>query len=245
MGSWIPHKAKDTWRAVLKLMGDDLTLFKSISAITIPGNILRLGNSDHDRLRHPANDRRTKIRVERMRTSEANLDRLWEAVDRHLERSTITLPYLLQLLNSNRKLHRTSEYVAYQEDSQALPPPLMESLSKYYWKFQSSTESTINHALSAAPKPKVKTRPQAQVSQSAIGAVSTAIENLAIISVAADPREKVPIPVKTKSMKVFETLFYVGTANRARKHVDWKDFRVAMQAIGFASEKRFGSAWHF
>jgi hypothetical protein len=157
-------KLKTHGGAVLKLMGDDLTLFKSISAITIPGNILRLGNSDHDRLRYPANDRRTKIRVERIRTSEANLDRLWEAVDRHLERSTITLPYLRQLLNSNRKLHRTSEYVAYQEDSQALPPPLMESLSEYYWKFQSSTESTINHALSAAPKPKVKTRPQAQVS---------------------------------------------------------------------------------
>jgi hypothetical protein len=97
--------------------------------------------------------------------------------------------------------------VAYQEDSQALPLPLMEPLSDYYWKLQFSTESTINHALSAAPKAKVKTCPKAQVPQSAIGAVSTAIGNFAISSVAAYSGEKVSIPVKTKSMEVFETLF--------------------------------------
>ena len=92
----------------------------------------------------------------------------------------------------------------------------------------------------AVPKTKVKTK---GVNSSPVGPDEQhePVSNATTNSISCQPH----FIVNMRMFKTFSTLFYQPSLHTQPGEVPWTDFLYAMNGIGFASRKLYGSVWQF
>ncbi|KAI1175015.1 hypothetical protein F4777DRAFT_350858 [Nemania sp. FL0916] len=208
-------------------------------------HIAKLGNPVNQKFVYPIEKRRTKQNVESLRRAEQNLDDFWAAVDRliHVKCGHLSNSAQQRLLSQPRTIRRTPEWVepapsATKSGKEAVMDPdveqLYKPLSTIYIGESAGTSSTTTPS---APKQKTKTKP------TTIGS-----DVKAAAPAPAEVIEPAPlsIPVDSRALKVFRTLFYNPAASSSPGEVAWTDFLHAMTSTGlFSAEKLYGSSWQF
>lgn len=136
-----------------------------------------------------------------------------------------------------RILQRTPDYIESSKPQPDINADAFKPLSEIYFDLQRRTESTQTPGESLrTAKSKPKTRGVALAPTEPVdNAQREAIE-----------REPAPIfEVDQKSLKVFKTLFYTPSLSGTPGDVSWTDFLHALNYVGLAPEKLYGSVWQY
>ncbi|KAJ8131905.1 hypothetical protein O1611_g1719 [Lasiodiplodia mahajangana] len=202
--------------------------------------IAKLGNPCNQKFTYPFEKGRTKQNVEALRRAEQNLDAFWAAVDRimYVRCGRLSNSALQRALDQPRIIRRTPEWVepassALKSGKEAVEQ-LYRPLSTIYIGEPAATNDPTTPSM---PKQKTKTK-------SIIPGTNP--------PVAASPSSEttaptlVSIPVDSRALKVFRTLFFNPAVTSSPGEVSWTDFLHAMTSTGlFAAEKLYGSCWQF
>ncbi|KAG6356098.1 hypothetical protein INS49_015483 [Diaporthe citri] len=206
---------------------------------------LRTGDISGGRLAYPIDKRRTRENVRVLRQSEASLDTFWAFVDRlyHYAAGTPNDSAVSRMLSQKRTMQRTPEWVE----------PIKEPKKA---ETSSATDQDVKalhkplSALSFGPTPSKSDVANENLTKTKVKTKGTA--NAPPAAAADDPPEdptasdsQPTIPVDTRALKVFRTIFHNPSSATAQGEIPWQDFLHAMASIGFAAEKLYGSAWQF
>jgi hypothetical protein len=205
----------------------------------------RLGDISGGRFAYPIDKRRTKENVETLRQSETNLDAFWSCIDElvHTKANGLKGTAIRRLLSQPRIIQRTPEWVETIKEPKTKVVPITDQdvealyrpLSALYFGLAPSKPDGPDVTLA---KPKMKTRGTARPPPT----TATAHNPL------EDPNPSHPqptIPVDTRALKVFRTLFFNPSPTATPGEVSWKDFLHALTSTGFAAEKLYSSVWQF
>ena len=186
---------------------------------------------------YPVDERSTRVNVDKMRSAEAALDKLWGAANAHWLRIAGCTPIgLIEKMIGKRVLYRTPPWTK--------PPKIpnsINSLSKGTtpvlpfsgYIHDTSKEITGSFRKSfVATKAKEKTHEAAEVSPERATTVPTESPHTAYT-------------IDKSSFRVFRNMFRSPDSPDQLGQVIWTDFLHAMVSIGFAAEKLQGSVWHF
>lgn len=182
---------------------------------------------------------RTKENVEHLRRAEANLDALWNSIDGLLGigagDETDTAGY--RFLYRPRTLRRTPPW--------SVETDVVEKQEVKLVKVKRPIEESMARLLSEpagegkreSPKAKkVKTRGTAAEQRTEGSASESEVEEELIGTICE---------VDARSLKVFQTIFFVPNVSATPGEIPWTDFCYAMTHVGFTVEKGYGSAWNF
>lgn len=186
---------------------------------------------------YPVDERSTRVNVDKMRSAEAALDKLWDAANAHWLRMAGCTPIgLIKKIIGKRVLYRTPPWT-----KPTKIPKTIDSLSKGTmpvlpfsgYIHDTSKEITGSFRKSfVATKAKEKTHEAAEVSPERATTVPTESPHTAYT-------------IDKRSFRVFRNMFRSPDSPDQLGQVIWTDFLHAMVSIGFAAEKLQGSAWHF
>jgi hypothetical protein len=103
------------------------------------------------------------------------------------------------------------------------------------------SQNQRKHALDfiSPAQPKIKTRGVEQATDPIIREIAALHVSQEIL----DGEDKYEVDQKT--FKVFSTLFFNPTRGQQPGQIPWIQFLRAMQSVGFAPEKLYGSVWQF
>ncbi|KAM0722157.1 hypothetical protein Q7P37_001598 [Cladosporium fusiforme] len=206
-----------------------------------PGPICQHFTPLSAKLFYPVGKSMTKSNVGAMRKAENGLDSFWRVFDQTAQ-PALKGTSVGSMLAEPRLLHRTPAWV---EPANVVPQPKgprpqfsLRSLSE----LQARTEKTL---LNVPPRPMVKSKKKTRgvplpKDQEPTG--NTEAEN---IPQSESQISRPQFKVDKHALKVFDAIFFKQTTAARPGEIAWKDFLHAMEAIGFASQKLMGSAWHF
>jgi hypothetical protein len=199
--------------------------------------LCKLGSPRDGKFNYPVNERRTRANVGKMRSAEAALDKFWDVANAHwLREAGCTPGGLIKHIIGERVLHRTQAWVE--------PPKTTRDINSSFegtaailpfsgHLHDASKDVTGSfQKLSVAIRPKEKTHGDAEVK---VEPVATTLADISPTAYTVDKR----------SFKVFRNLFHSPDSPDQPGQVVWTDFLHAMVSVGFATEKLWGSAWHF
>ncbi|KAJ5972991.1 uncharacterized protein N7479_002909 [Penicillium vulpinum] len=204
-----------------------------------------LGDPSDHKFRYPIDKRRTRETTAILQASEHALDEFWHKVDKVTLGEKDLLPeVLIKFLKSNRVLHRTPNWVepSKSHSNSSQQPNLKDDtrpLSETYYELQQHTEQTISPSKQLAKKSKPKTRGASKTSS----ASPYNPPDLSGLSLEAEA--KPTFHVNKRALKVFRTLLSQPSRTAQPGEVPWIEFLHAMESLGFASEKLYGSVWQF
>lgn len=208
-----------------------------------------LADPSGGRFQYPLGKRQNKANIDTLRTSEANLDAFWSAVDDMLQKAGgLDGTAYKQVLSQPRYFQRTPEWVepaARKEEEpnqnhqksngsfEYVPP------SSRFFQETGSVSSTRAEALaSGSSKTKVKRR-------GIPGAEATSENDTELPPPGGFVDLQPTFKVDARALKVFRTVFFDPAANTTAGEVAWRDFLHAMDSTGFTAQKLYGSVWHF
>ncbi|KAL2822761.1 hypothetical protein BDW59DRAFT_149106 [Aspergillus cavernicola] len=223
----------EPWGRVRPAMGD-----------THMNRVAMLGEPSGGKFNYPFEKRRTQKNVETLRSAEANLDKLWTAIDQIILAKAGDLPgsAVKNLLSQLRILHRTKEWVE-PAPAPAKPKPAATATTDLDIYSFFSPISQIYSGSSALKldtpqlKSKVKTRGTPQpppITEPPAEPPNTTI-----------PDHQPTFPVNSRALKVFRTLFFNPDVTSTPGEIPWTDFLHAMTSVGFEVMKLYGSVWQF
>jgi hypothetical protein len=205
--------------------------------------LCKLGSTRDGKFEYPADKRRTRVNVDKMRAAETALDKFWDAANSHWLRVARCTPgALIESIVGERTLYRTPVW----EEPKQLEEPAnnLSSLSRPVgavpdYVHDKTKEFTGSFTKPAVPvKTKKKTRGPAPA--------------LLVEPEPVDPAARLPpqhspptYKVDKRSLKVFRSLFHSPDSPDQPGEVVWSDFLHAMVTVGFSAEKLQGSAWCF
>ena len=215
---------------------------KDLTNIQFPGaaKFLKLGfdgGLTSNTLYYPVSKKRTKQNHEAMQRAEMNLDGLWAIYDGYLSR-TMERPIYLKLqdlIPKGRKLLRTEDWVE--------PQKATESATKKMATFSldfGERDDKMPSYKAAAPKTKVKTK-GVNSSPGGPDEQHEPVSNGGADSISHQQH----FVVNKRAFKTFSTIFYKPSSHTQPGEIPWTDFLYAMNGIGFASRKLYGSVWQF
>lgn len=186
---------------------------------------------------YPVDKRSTRVNVNKMRSAEAALDKLWGATNAHWLRMAGCTPIgLIRETIGKRALYRTPAWV-----EPPNPAKTINSLSKgttpvlpfsgHIHDISKETTGSFRKSF-VASKAKEKTHEAVEVSPERATTVPTEGAHTAYI-------------IDKRSFRVFRNMFRSPDSPDQPGQVIWTDFLHAMVSIGFAAEKLQGSVWHF
>ena len=199
--------------------------------------LCKLGSPRDGKFNYPVNERRNRANVEKMRSAEAALDKFWDVANAHWLRVAGCTPGgLIKHIMGERVLHRTQAWVDPPKITRAINSSLKSTAAVLPFSghvHDASKDVTGSFKkLSVAIRPKEKTH----------GDVEAKVEPAATTPADISP---VSYTVDKRSLKVFRNLFHSPGSPDQPGQVIWIDFLHAMTSVGFATEKLWGSAWHF
>ncbi|KAI1757942.1 hypothetical protein F4782DRAFT_475780 [Xylaria castorea] len=202
--------------------------------------VVRLGNPSDKRFAYPVEKRRTKQNVEALRRAEQNLDEFWTAVDRvvYVKCGQSAGP------THRRVMQRTPEWVepattTTNSGREAVLDPDLADLYKPLSTIYIGESTGDKAPITSATKLKTKTH----VSLQPVDSLPVTVQNEEPLEETATP---VCIPVDSRSLKVFRTLFFNPAVTSSPGEISWNDFLHAMTSTGlFMAEKLYGSVWQF
>ncbi|MCJ1315361.1 hypothetical protein MMC15_000678 [Xylographa vitiligo] len=192
-----------------------------------------LGTPTHGWFNYPVDKRRTRENVKAMRKAEQNLDAFWHAIDNEAARNDRALQGLATLYRpaEGRKVQRTPEWV---EPVKEVKKPV-DAEVPYEAFARSSLDPGKSNLTVTDEKIKIKTRGLARQSPQEV--------EQAILD---QPGHQSRFIVGKRALKVFSVLFYTPTAECDNPgEIPWLDFVHALNAVGFAALKLYGSVWQF
>jgi hypothetical protein len=199
--------------------------------------LCKMGNPRDGKFDYPADERFTRVNVDKMRSAEAALDKLWGATNAHWLRMAGCTPIgLIKEIIGKRVLHRTPAWVE--------PPNLVKtinSLSKGtapVLPFSGHVHDKSKDITGSFKKPSVATKAKEKTHV----AVEIKEELVTTTPTKSPPTAFV---IDKRSFKVFRNMFHSPNSPNQSGQVIWTDFLHAMVSIGFAAEKLQGSVWHF
>ncbi|KAI0141523.1 hypothetical protein BJ166DRAFT_604128 [Pestalotiopsis sp. NC0098] len=201
-----------------------------------------LGNPSDGRFQYPLDKRRNKANTERLRTSEANLDAFWNAVDRMMAQKvpSLTRSTYKRFSTQPRRLERTPEWVepvakVNKKSTENAASQLVPQFHRLSHGPESSKSTRDQVLATSIGKPKVKRRGTPRVAE------AEEADNQEVADEATRPTFK----VDHRALRVFKILFFDSDATTTAGEVAWRDFLHAMNSVGFSAEKLYGSVWHF
>lgn len=212
--------------------------------------IAQLGDPSGGKFQYPVGKRQNKANVEALRTSEANLDSFWNAVDDMLYKKAGDLNNTAykRVLSQPRYLQRTPEWIepAAKKEANATQNLMQNSRSYEYLLPHSRLFQGPDSALSARVEVLALAPTKIKVKSRGVPGDEPAGENDAILPPPGSLEDHQPkFKVDSRALKVFRTVFFDPAANTTAGEVAWRDFLHAMDSTGFAAEKLYGSVWHF
>lgn len=205
---------------------------------------MRIGdenNPKNNRFEYPADQRRTKNTVDRMRHAEIKLDMFWEKVDKKVltrAKKPWRRSMVIQVHNSCvttgvvRMLQQTKPL----SDAPKQPKATKLSVVDQRFELQLRTQQLSTTRRSQPQSPRAKRRPV--VSQSMHSSRRKYRSLRPLVS-------KQVFVVYKKMYKVFNTLFYSPDSSDRPGEIVWQDFLAAMAVTRSVFEKRYGSVWPF
>jgi len=194
--------------------------------------IAELAAVSNGRFFYPTERPRTKVTVETLRRAEQNLDEFWRAVDEivHVRCNHLRGTVVRALLSEPRTLRRTPVWVDMCEGGSAAGKQTKQQRDATSGGDDvESLQKPLSALYSARPPP---ADPRDLGDDDAGKATATYFA---------------PIPVDSRALQVFRTLFYhPGVTSSPPGQVCWQDFVYAMTSTGLTSaEKLHGSMWQF
>lgn len=180
-----------------------------------------------------------------LQTAERALDRFWHKVDDLTSSRQVYLPEaLIRLLQSNRVVQCNpdlAEPLKRESDSssRACQANVALLVSETYYELQYRTEQTIGPSRQQTPKHKLKTRGITNLQSDS----TVELEDLSKLNLQAEQHPK--FHVDGRALTVFRAMFFQPSCTAQPGEVPWAEFLRAMQSIGFACEKLYGSVWQF
>lgn len=180
-----------------------------------------------------------------LQTAERALDRFWHKVDDLTSSRQVYLPEaLIRLLQSNRVVQCNpdlAEPLKRESDSssRACQTNVALLVSETYYELQYRTEQTIGPSRQQTPKHKLKTRGITNLQSDS----TVELEDLSKLNLQAEQHPK--FHVDGRALTVFRAMFFQPSCTAQPGEVPWAEFLRAMQSIGFACEKLYGSVWQF
>lgn len=197
--------------------------------------VASLGNPSKGRFYHPSDGPQTQKHTEAMRRAEGNLDAFWAEVDKQLLPLASTR---IKKILSEHKSQRTSPWTEpSKEPSKGLREAPSQSFSELHLEREHSTKATISRGKTIRSKTKIKTRGTPRPVRESTPATQT--------DPPETPNDKPVIALDKRALKVFRTLFHTPSSSSIPGEIAWTDFLHAMSAVGFTSEKLYGSVWQF
>lgn len=195
------------------------------------------GDPTSNKFYYPVSKQRTKQNHEAMQQAEINLDELWIIYDIHIFR-TLERPIYLKLqdlIPKGRKLLRMEDWVEPQEATESAT----KKLATFSLDF-GERDDKIPSYKTAAPKTKVKTK-RVNSSPGGPDEQHEPVSNGSADSISHQQH----FVVNKRAFKTFSTIFYKPSSHTQPGEIPWTDFLYAMNGIGFASRKLYGSVWQF
>ena len=213
---------------------------ESLFQVRFDGTLYELGKPSGTKFHYPAERRRTREMVQKMRQAEQNLDSFWAAYAESLRAAGNVHPCLMELLTC--EVSRTPEYEQPARTSPVLyeqcdTGDVVKSIRELDLERERRTESTVDRKWMPIYQSKAKTHGTA----CPLVTINNDLDNTALDS--SIPRSR--ILVSERALKVFRTIFFDPSRGSHPGEVAWKDFLYAMTSAGFASRHRFGSVWQF
>ncbi|KAK6063147.1 hypothetical protein SCUP515_12673 [Seiridium cupressi] len=208
--------------------------------------VRQLGDPSDGKFHYPVGKRENKANVETLRAVEARLDAFCSAVDRLLREKAGNLDSTAnkKLLSQRGDLQRTPEWVepAAKKDqnpkSDSDSPALVAPLSQL--SLSPGPPSFARREILGSGATKTKTK-----SRGTPSAPTVSDEDKATPPPGTSVDLQPTFSVDARALKIFRILFFDPAANTTADEVAWRDFLHAMDSTGFASEKLYGSVWHF
>ncbi|KAL2255854.1 hypothetical protein VTK26DRAFT_2609 [Humicola hyalothermophila] len=233
-------------------------------------NLGGLADPAKGRFDYPAHRKRTKEAIETMRMAEKRLDQFWMAYDKGVKggpNGYQLLSAMRSLFPSDRQHIRTPEW---REPSVRHTPAggtigkaradkaMVDSLSRLSISTSSPPPKRRKAVLREVSERKNKTKnrgvaePKKAEAEQAVGPVplrpspAEPRDNHQPAPASAPKPAPKPIFRVTKRTKaVFDMLFHRPSPGTLAGELDWREFLHAMDAVGFAATKLYGSAWKF
>lgn len=188
---------------------------------------------------YPVNKKRSEVNVAAMRAAEDALDAFWTDNLARMARSG-ALPLSCERVLLGRQPSRTPKWVESVTRNSSISNTstdhCMEDLSQLFQESHVNEEKQI--ILTRPEKKKQKTRGTARLNLPTEMLVPQGVGT----SSSDTPATK---RVDKRSLKVFNTLFFVPSASTQPGEVPWTEFLHAMHKCGFTIEKLQGSMWQF
>lgn len=210
----------------------------------------QLADPSGGRFQYPVGKRQNKANIEALRTSEANLDAFWSAVDDmlHQKAGTLNGTAYKQVLSQPRYLQRTPEWVepAVKKEDKSNQNHKQNNgsyeyvlpSSRFFQEAGPVSSARAEVLASGASKIKVKRR-------GIPGAEATSEDDAEPPPPGGLVDFQPTFKVDARALKVFRTVFFDPAANTTAGEVAWRDFLHAMDSTGFTAQKLYGSVWHF
>ncbi|KAI0004853.1 hypothetical protein F4779DRAFT_621201 [Xylariaceae sp. FL0662B] len=190
------------------------------------------GTPTNNQIRYPINKPRSKKNTEIMIMAEEQLDTFWQDLQRSLTTKGIMTPLLAGIL-SQPGVQRTKPWV----EPEHTPSHVVNNHFESSFVVPGVAEVTnLRSEISHPTRVKPKTR---GVSDESYETVDQGTDTE--LTETPECRFK----LSSRALNVFKTLLYDDSGDTQQGRIPWKDFLFAMTSMGFASEKIFGSAWHF
>ncbi|EMD58813.1 hypothetical protein COCSADRAFT_41383 [Bipolaris sorokiniana ND90Pr] len=210
--------------------------------------IYRYADPTDGKFNYPTDRRQNKQNVETMRESEANLDILWRAVDRHYRSRSANSQHdmVAHMLRSNRKIQRTPVWVEPGKKKRRrrkkvtiVEPPMVHLYrpsSSVYQEF--SKPITGDFVDVALDEPSVESKTDGDVAPGSKAETPTS---------APDEATEHPetFAVGKRSHRVSSNISHSLSDPNQPAEVPWNDFMHAIVNMGFSAEKPHGSTWSF
>ncbi|RYP74766.1 hypothetical protein DL769_003940 [Monosporascus sp. CRB-8-3] len=226
------------WRMIMEALRDSNLI-----------QVAKLGTPSDRRFAYPYEKRRTKQNVEELQRAEQHLDEFWAAIDQvvYAKCGSLKGTAVQRVLSQPRMMQRTPDWVEPPPSgtkSSGREPVLDPHLANLYKPLSTiyigePVGVTSSNAEAPTPKTKTKAKTRDISSHAAIGPATVIMD--------VDPKpEPISIPVDSRSLKVFRTLFFNPAVSSSPGEVSWTDFLHAMTSTGlFMAEKLYGSVWQF
>lgn len=224
--------------------------YKEMSRFVVNVYLYRvvLGDAEASRLQpiktslhYPIHKAYNEANVEALRKAESNLDTFWKGVDDvFVQANGESLLYRFCRSASPRELRRTAPWIPPLQSAQVLPK-IDGELAPPFAKLELTPEKSTRFRIQAVPS-KVKTRGSADTSD----AITESTPQVDTASGSELNEGKLcTATLSNRAAKVFRALFSSPWNGEQQHEIRWSDFLHAMGSIGFATEKLYGSVWHF
>ncbi|VUC25786.1 unnamed protein product [Clonostachys rosea] len=188
-------------------------------------------------LRYPINKSRTKENTAILQAAERHLDGRWDKYDAHLEKQLCpeTVEKLQTGVPKRGELRRTPDWI---EPEIKPAQQTTEDQEPANVKFDGWTDEPFNKSkLEIRVKPKTTGQARSGYDEES---PQPALDD------AQDLDSHLPrFTLRNRAYRTFSSVFNVPSPDTPPSEVIWTDFLHAMRAVGFTSEKLYGSVWRF